>query len=84
MTTLDFRTAFDGAAEPVDPYAFVDEHVGELIETHGHDAGIAAARLGLAPLTLDVENELITLEADTDRLVIRHGDGGTNCRRAGP
>ena len=37
---------------------------------------VPAARLGLAPLTFDVEDERITLEIGADRLVIRHGEGG--------
>lgn len=76
MTSLDFRTRFEGEAISYDPIDFVDDRVGALLDAHGDEAGRAAVRLDLAPLTLDVEGERITFGLDKDRLVIGRGDGG--------
>lgn len=73
MNTLDFRTRFEGGAVTLDPGTFVAETVANLLDSRGVEAGRAAVRLDLAPLTLDVEGERITLEADSDGLKIRHG-----------
>jgi hypothetical protein len=73
MTTLDFRTRFEGEAVTLDPGTFVDETVADLLDSRGVEAGCAAVRLDLAPLTLDVEGERITMETDSDGLTIRHG-----------
>ncbi len=73
MTTLDFRTRFEGEAITLDPGTFVDETVADLLASRGVEAGRAAVRLDLAPLTLDVEDERITLEPDSEGLTIRHG-----------
>ena len=84
MTTLDFRTRFEGEADPFDPAEFVDDRVGELLAVHGVEAGRAATRLALSPLTLDVEGERITFTPDGDRLLIGHGAEGAVVVALGP
>jgi hypothetical protein len=64
MITVDTRTRFRGDVVALDPVVFVDEHAAGLLDANGAAAGRAAARNGLAPLTLDVEGELITLVPD--------------------
>ena len=73
MITVDFRSRFEGDTAPLSPGEFVDERAMELGQAHGVDAGRAAVRLGLAPLTLDVEGEQLTLEPGADGLSIKHG-----------
>ena len=57
--------------------AFVDEHATDLEGSRGVDAGRSAIRLGLCPLTLDVEGELLTLEPTTDGLRARRAGDDT-------
>jgi hypothetical protein len=74
MVTVDFRTRFEGDAVALDTSTFVDEILPSLLEAHGVEAGRAAARLGLVPLTFDVEGEQVTLAVDDDqRLLARRG-----------
>jgi hypothetical protein len=75
MLTLDFRSRFDGEVTPLEPVDFAEQHVADLLDAHGTQAGRAALRLGLAPLTLDVGGDLLTFEPDADGLVVRHGRG---------
>jgi hypothetical protein len=75
MLTLDFRSRFDSEVTPLDPVDFVEQRVAEVLEAHGTEAGGAALRLGLAPLTLDVSGHLLTFEPDADGLVVRAGRG---------
>jgi hypothetical protein len=77
MVTLDFRSRFDGDVTPFEPADFAEQHVADLLHAHGTEAGRAAVRLGLAPLTLDVGGDLLTFEPDADGLVVTRG------RRAG-
>jgi hypothetical protein len=73
MTSVDFRTRFEGETAPLSAGAFVDERSAALLGARGAEAGRAAARLRLAPLTLAVEGEPITLEPDAGGLRIRRG-----------
>jgi phytanoyl-CoA dioxygenase PhyH len=73
MTTVDFRTRLDGDVELLDPSEFLEVQVPALLEARGGPAGIAAIRLGLVPLTLDVEGFSMTLVPHDDRLEARPG-----------
>jgi hypothetical protein len=74
MLTLDFRSRFEGEVTPLSPGGFAEQHIVELLDAHGSEAGRAAVRLGLVPLTLDVGGDLLTFEPDGDRLVVRRGE----------
>jgi hypothetical protein len=73
MLTVDFRSRFDGEVTPLNLDDFREQHVAEWLDARGKEAGSAALRLGLAPLTLDVDGDLLTFEPDADGLVIRLG-----------
>ena len=55
MSSVDFRTRYEGDAEDLDPSEFFESHLPSLLETNGYAAARGAARLELAPLTLDVD-----------------------------
>lgn len=71
MTTVDFRSRDDADTELLDPRAFFEKHEADLAGPRGVEAGRAAHRSGLPPLTLDVETELLTLESDEHGLRAR-------------
>jgi hypothetical protein len=73
MITVDFRRRFDNDAISLDPGMFLDEHIAALPDGRRNEAGRAATRLGLPPLTLDVEGEPLTFVADDERLAVRRG-----------
>jgi hypothetical protein len=73
MTTVDLRSRFEGDNVFLDVDTFLEDHLPALLDVHGVEAGRAATRLGLAPLTLDVEGEPLTFEADNERLHVRRG-----------
>lgn len=74
MATVDQRTRFQGDVIALDPSTFLDEHLPPLLEAHGPGAGADATRLGLVPLTLDVDGEQLTFAlTDDDRLEVRRG-----------
>ncbi len=75
MTTVDFRTRSDGAAHQVDAGTFVQEQKAALAGSRGGDAGQAATRLGLVPLTFDVDGTRFTLVIDDGVLQVRPGGG---------
>ena len=77
MSTIDFRTRFDGDAIDLDPTSFLDEIAPAVVDAYGAEAGRYAARLGLVPLTLDVDGEPLTLSVDDDgqRLEVHRGGG---------
>ncbi len=76
MTTVDFRTRLDGDVDLVDPTEFLEERVPSLLEERGRGAGVAATRLELAPLTLDVDGQQMTLVPNDGGLELRRGGGG--------
>jgi len=72
MTTVDLRTRFDGDVVDLRPDdLFGDTHHAQAIKGNGLAAGRGAVRLGLPPLTLDVEGEVLTFGIDRNQLVIR-------------
>ena len=73
MTTLDFRSRFRGDETPLDAIAFVNESLPALLDANGDDAGGAAARLRLAPLTFCIEDECFTLAPENERLSVTRG-----------
>ena len=73
MSTLDLRTRFENDATTIDPTTFVNTHAAEMVDARGVEAGRGAAMLGLAPLTLDVDGDLMTFSRQDDRLDVRHG-----------
>ena len=77
MTTVDFRTRFAGDAVSLDPTTFLEDVLPPALDAHGAESGRAAARLGLTPLTLDVDGEQLTFAVpDGGRLAVdRGGDG---------
>ena len=75
MPTVDLRTRADDNAVVVDPTTFLDEQLPALLEANGGEAGTAASRLGLAPLTLDVDGDALTFGVDEGGLVVHHGAG---------
>ena len=73
MPTVDLRTRFQGDAVALEPSVFLEERAPLLVDAHGADAGRAATRLALAPLTFDVDGELLTIAVDDGRLTVRRG-----------
>ncbi len=73
MTTVDFRTRLDGAADLLEPDEFLERGVPPLLDERGSQAGVAATRLELVPLTLDVEGHQLTLIPSGDALDVRPG-----------
>ncbi len=76
MTTVDFRSRFDSATELLDPDAFVDEYASGADPFRQVEAGRSAFRLGLTPLTLDVEGAVLTLEPEANGLRMRGSGAG--------
>jgi hypothetical protein len=77
MTTVDFRTRLDGDVGVLEPTEFLEVRAPALLEERGRPAGIAAARLGLVPLTLDVEGFPMTLVPRDGGLVVQPGGDET-------
>jgi Phytanoyl-CoA dioxygenase (PhyH) len=75
MTTVDLRSRSDRDDHSVDLGTFVDEQLARVLEARGLEAGRAANRLGLVPLSFDVEGEQFTLVPEGGRLVVRRGAG---------
>lgn len=74
MVTVDFRSRFEGDELALDPGMFLEEHIPPLREANGVEAGRGAARQALAPLTLDVDGDLLTFAVASDgRLDVRRG-----------
>jgi hypothetical protein len=77
MTTVDFRSRFEGDTVDLDVDTFLDDELPAALDSRGVEAGRAATRLGLAPLTLAVEGETLTIAVDDDeRLAARRGSAG--------
>src|SRR5689334_198451 len=73
MVTVDFRTRYENDQVDLDPETFLTRDAARLVDANGVAAGRAAARLGLAPLTFDVEGERISFTLDGARLVVASG-----------
>lgn len=73
MTTVDFRSRFANDDLELDPKFFLDEVAPAAVASNGAIAGIGAARLGLVPLTLDVEGEPLTIAPADDHLNVQGG-----------
>jgi Phytanoyl-CoA dioxygenase (PhyH) len=73
MSTVDFRTRFEGDALDLQPSDVLEGPLASLLDEHGAEAGGSAARLALAPLTFDVEGELLTFAIDHGRLAVHRG-----------
>ncbi len=73
MTTIDFRARSDIDVLPINLGAFVDEQLPGLLDSRGAEAGRAAMRLGLLPLSFDVEGEQFTLVSRDGVLDVHHG-----------
>lgn len=71
MTTVDFRTRLEGDLALLHPTGFLQDRIPSCLEERGRRAGFAAKELGLTPLTLDVEGQLLTLIPDRDGLKVR-------------
>ncbi len=71
MPSVDRRTRFEGDTVALDPRVFVDEELHARLDANGADAGRAAVRLGLAPLTFDIEGDELTLDIDGGCIVAR-------------
>ena len=69
MPSVDRRTRFEGDAVALDPSAFVDEELHACLDANGADAGRAAVRLGLVPLSFDIEGDDVTLDIVDERIV---------------
>jgi hypothetical protein len=76
MATVDLRTRLDGDVDLLDPTEFLEVRIPPLVEARGRQAGLAATRLHLGPLTLDVDGYQLTLVFDDDGLGVRPGGGG--------
>ena len=75
MTTVDFRTRFEGDDVAFEPNDFFEEQLPLLVDANGLEAGRGTARLGLAPLTLDIAGELFTFRTEDDRLTTSRSGG---------
>jgi hypothetical protein len=73
VTTVDFRTRLDGDVDILDPEEFLHSWVPSLLEARGRPASVAATRLDLVPLTLDVEGFQMTLGPRGDGLEVQPG-----------
>jgi hypothetical protein len=73
MSSVDFRTRYEGDAEDLGPTEFVELHLASLLESNGAEAGRTASHLELAPLTLDIDGELLTFAVDDDGLAVNRG-----------
>src|SRR5262245_44968465 len=74
MITVDRRTRYEGDTVALDVDTFLDEELPPLLDKHADGAGHAATRLGLAPLTLDVEGDAVTIAlGDDGRIGARRG-----------
>ncbi len=61
MKTIDLRTRGDVDPVAVDVATFLDEIAPGAVDAHGRDAARSALRIGLPPLTLDVDGERLTM-----------------------
>jgi len=76
VTSVDFRARPNRAVDPVDPVSFVADFAPERVERNGAAARRSADCLGLPSLTLDVDEESVTIERSSSGLTVRSGPGG--------
>jgi Phytanoyl-CoA dioxygenase (PhyH) len=76
MITIDFRSGNAGGEAPSSPGRFLDDQAAGLLDANGEQAGHAARRLGLLPLTLDVQGEQLTFRPGAGSLIIGPGADG--------
>ena len=75
MSTVDFRTRFEGDEIAFEPDDFLEEQLPLLVKANGNQAGRGAVRLALEPLTFDIDGELLTFRIGNDGLTV-HRSGG--------
>lgn len=75
MGSVDFRTRYRNDQESLDVDGFFAAWLPSRLDANGVAAGRYATRLGLPPLTLDVDGTPVTLAVDGDRLVVRRARG---------
>ena len=75
MTTTDFRSRPDHDVPPIELATFVDDELAGLLDSRGAEAGRAAKRLELRPLSFDVEGEQFVLLPGEGPLSVRRGLG---------
>lgn len=75
MSSVDFRTRHDGDSVAVRPESLFEGDLARAIATNRDQAGSAAKRLGLPPLTLQVEADTLTFDLSDERLEVRPGTG---------
>ncbi len=73
MTTIDFRTRFQGSAVELDAATFCEDTLGDLLEENGRLAARGYAHLGLTPLAFDVGDARYSLAPEGETLVLRRG-----------
>lgn len=77
MGALDRRTRFEGDAISLEPAAFFEKELAQLLAGPRADAGRSVTRLGLPPLTLDVEGDVRTLAPKGELLLAEEGGRGS-------
>ncbi len=73
MTTVDFRTRFQGSEHDLDAATFCEDTLPALLAEHGRLAARGYAHLQLTPLGFEVGDALYTLAPDGDILTVRRG-----------
>ena len=76
MVTVDFRSRFEGDVVLLDVADFLEDLAPAMRGPKSVAAAHAARRLGLEPLTLDVEGEQLTFGPESDGLHVRGGGAG--------
>jgi hypothetical protein len=75
VVTVDRRTRAESDTTSVDVETFVGQQLAELLDARGQEAGRAAVRRGLLPLSFDVEGEQFTLVPGVGPLRLRRDMG---------
>jgi hypothetical protein len=73
MVTVDRRTRFESDRVSLEPGDFLGEQFLALLDARAHEAGRGAIRLGLVPLTLDVDGETLTFSVRDEQLTVSPG-----------
>jgi hypothetical protein len=75
VASTDLRTRPDVESVLVDLDTFVRDDLHELVDRNGQEAGRSAAALGLGPLTLQVDDDAVTLVPEEGRLTLMAAGG---------